>query len=302
MTPPVNHHKCQETRPACGHCVKSGLNCDYPVAPQVVHQVSRQTLPNGKPPSRLTWDKPRQQVPIFTLQDMRFFQHFLLSCFPSHPIGNESIWTHEIPCLSQEVGTERRELTPRRLLIGSQYEYLMHAILGMAASDLMSQDRTLVTFAMSHRLKAIKSIKETLTETPKTNAFEQGNALMATCFALTFQSVALDDGMTEYMTFVRGVVIVAIQMYCRGAKFIFRNWIGDDQLNVLRPFMEKLAPTKRDWTDMALAGLRALEPLCRHPVERECYKLLTSMAEALYTSPFLGMRRTPYLPHLTSHH
>lgn len=89
----------------------------------------------------------------------------------------------------------------------------MHAILGLSASDLMVQeDPSLVTFAMTHRLKAIKAIKKALSETPKTNTFEEGNALMATCFALTFQSVLLDDGMAEYMTFCRGIVLVAIQM------------------------------------------------------------------------------------------
>ena len=34
---------------------------------------------------------------------MRFFQHFLLKCYPQHPLGNENIWTHEVPCLSQNV-------------------------------------------------------------------------------------------------------------------------------------------------------------------------------------------------------
>ena len=34
-----NGRQCQETRPACGHCVKTGLKCEYPAAPQVVHQV-----------------------------------------------------------------------------------------------------------------------------------------------------------------------------------------------------------------------------------------------------------------------
>lgn len=34
---------------------------------------------------------------------MRFFQHFLFNCIPHHPIGSESIWTHEIPCLSEKV-------------------------------------------------------------------------------------------------------------------------------------------------------------------------------------------------------
>ena len=34
--------QCQETRPACGHCVKTGLKCEYPSMPQITHQVRRQ--------------------------------------------------------------------------------------------------------------------------------------------------------------------------------------------------------------------------------------------------------------------
>lgn len=48
-------------------------------------------------------DQPMQQIPLFTMQDMRFFQYFLVHTVPSHPIGNERIWTHEIPCLSHNV-------------------------------------------------------------------------------------------------------------------------------------------------------------------------------------------------------
>jgi hypothetical protein len=31
--------KCQETHPACGHCTKTGLKCEYPSTPQITHQV-----------------------------------------------------------------------------------------------------------------------------------------------------------------------------------------------------------------------------------------------------------------------
>ncbi|KAI0453201.1 C6 zinc finger protein [Xylaria acuta] len=243
--------KCQETRPSCGHCVKTGLKCEYPLVPQITHQ-------------------PQHQIPLFSLQDMRFFQHFLLTCSPHQPLGNDSIWTHEVPCLSQN------------------YEYLMHAILGLAASDLMIQDPSLVTFAMAHRLKAIKAIKRTLTDVPKTNTFEEGNALLATCYALTFQSVMLDDGMAEFMTFCRGIVIVAIQMYCKGAKFIFSNFLGDDQLAYLQPLMETVPLIQKDWTDMAVASIAALEPLCKQQVEIEYHQFITNIANALYTSSFLA--------------
>jgi hypothetical protein len=31
--------QCQETHPACGHCLKTGLKCEYPASPQITHQV-----------------------------------------------------------------------------------------------------------------------------------------------------------------------------------------------------------------------------------------------------------------------
>ncbi|KAI0011723.1 C6 zinc finger protein [Xylariaceae sp. FL0662B] len=243
--------KCQESQPSCGHCLKAGLKCEYPAVPLVTHQ-------------------PQHQIPLFSIQDMRFFQHFLLSCFPHYPLKNESIWTHEVPCLSQN------------------HEYLMHAILGLAASDLMAQDPSLVMFAMMHRLKAIKAIKKTLNDVSKMNTFEEGNALVATCFALTFQSVCLDDGMGEFMTFCRGIVIVMTQMFIKGVKFVFSNLVGDNQQELLRPFLEAMPLIRRDWTDMAVAGIRALEPLCKRQVEIEYYQLLSEMVEALYTSSFIA--------------
>ncbi|KAI2465721.1 hypothetical protein F4781DRAFT_15781 [Annulohypoxylon bovei var. microspora] len=241
--------KCQETQPACGHCVKTGLKCEYPTAPQVVHQ-------------------PQHQIPLFSLQDMRFFQHFLFTCFPNHPLGNESIWTHEIPCLSQT------------------YEYLMHAILGLAASDLMQQDPSLITFAMMHRLKAIRAIKKTLNEAPKSNTFEEGNALVATCFALTFQSVILDDGMTEFMTFVRGIVLVSMQMWTKGARPLFTNLHQSDPQKLLKPFIEAVPPIRADYAHAASRSLRALAPLCTRDVELEYQRFLAGMAEALPASSY----------------
>ncbi|KLU89709.1 hypothetical protein MAPG_08678, partial [Magnaporthiopsis poae ATCC 64411] len=274
--------KCQENRPACGHCVKTGLKCEYPAAPMVVHQ-------------------PRHQIPIFTMQDMRFFQHFLFKCYPHHPLNNDGIWTHEVPCLSQE------------------YDYLMHAVLGLAASDLTQDDPSLVEAAMSHRLKAIKAVKKALADAPRRSrpqqqlqkgsnacgngggsaAFssDEGNALLATCFALTFQSVLLEDGMAEYMTFIRGIIIVAIQMYAKGARFLFTNFIEDEQDALLRPLIEQVPMINRVWAEGAIAAVAGLSPLVTAHSEEEDGKTaaayhahLATMAEQMLASPFLAYK------------
>lgn len=179
----------------------------------------------------------------------------------------------------------------------------MHAILGLAASDLMRQDPSLVTSAMAHRVKAISAIKKSLAGAPAgsssspsstTSVFEEGNALMAACFALTFQSVCMDDGMAEYMTFCRGVVVVAAHMYRQGGgRFIFRNWVGEDQQAILRPLIESVPPIRREWTDAAIAAVASLEPLCGHQVEIEYQQHLKKWAETLYVDSFRGMQAPP---------
>ncbi|RYP50109.1 hypothetical protein DL768_004313 [Monosporascus sp. mg162] len=195
-----------------------------------------------------------------SLQDMRFFQHFLTTRPPAHPIANES------------------------------YQYLMHAILGFAASDLMRKDPSLVTPAIMHRVKAINAIKKSLANVPNSSTFEEGNALLATCFVLIFQSVSLEDGMAEYMTFFRGLLIVGIQMYCKGGKFIFTNCFGDGQTALLEPLMEAIPPIRREWTDMAVASIEALEPLCKHQLEVEYCQLLKEWAETLYTNSLQALQ------------
>ncbi|RYP92407.1 hypothetical protein DL770_001507 [Monosporascus sp. CRB-9-2] len=141
-----------------------------------------------------------------------------------------------------------------------------------------------------HRVKAINAIKKSLANAPKSSTFEEGNALLATSFALTFQSVSLEDGMVEYMTFCRGILIVAIQMYCKGSKFIFKDWIPDEREALLKPLMETIPPIRREWTDMAVASIAALEPLCKHQLEAEYCQLLKEWAETLYTNSFQGMQ------------
>ncbi|SPO03425.1 related to UPC2 - regulatory protein involved in control of sterol uptake [Cephalotrichum gorgonifer] len=239
----------KETRPACGHCVKTGLKCEYPSSPQVIHQ-------------------PHHQIPLFSLQDMRFFQHFLLKCYPAVPISNESVWTHEVPCLSHE------------------HEYLMHAMLGLAASDLMEEDPSLITFAMSHRLRAIKSIKKRLADMSRSTqvTHDESNAMVATCFALTFQSVQLDDGMAEFMAFVRGILIVSMQMWMKGVSPIFTNMVSEDAEALLEPLMRDLPLVQREWSDMALTAIQNLRPLCYDEVEIEYCDLMIEWVQKLYTS------------------
>lgn len=147
-----------------------------------------------------------------------FLPAFSLTLFPASSPGERS---HMDPRSPQPLAQREPPLSswPRRDHMKThitQYEYLMHAILGLAASELIGTDTGLVEAAMLHRLQALRAIKRRLSSiapsssqarlyppspsTPSTVSrpnltYEEGNALLATCFALTFQSVILADGM-----------------------------------------------------------------------------------------------------------
>jgi hypothetical protein len=169
----------------------------------------------------------------------------------------------------------------------------MHACLGLAASDLSKStpSSTLQTAAMTHRLKAIRAIKQTLSSVRQSNTgstWEEGNALMATCFALTFQSVLLDDGMVEYMTFIRGVIIVGIQMYMKGARLLFGEFLDEGQVELFRPIMEQVPLVNGEWVRGAVLAVHGLEGLCRGEVERGYWEHLRDMAVGLGVSSWSG--------------
>ncbi|KAI5927991.1 hypothetical protein F4810DRAFT_646336 [Camillea tinctor] len=197
---------------------------------------------------------------------MRLFQHFLIACTPHHPLGNDTIWTHEIPCLSQN------------------YEFLMHGILGFAASSLLAEDPSLRTLAISHRIKAIRAVKKVLGDATHATTFEEGNALLATCYALTFQSIYLDDGMAEFMTFSRGIMLIMFHMLNKGTKFIFQNTFGWEQLELIKPLVEATPPIPKEWADMAVKGIADLKPLYKDGIESKLYKLISDVSMALHGS------------------
>jgi hypothetical protein len=179
----------------------------------------------------------------------------------------------------------------------------MHAILGFSASELMRNDASVVSSAMNHRIKAIRAIKKRLAETARSSmGYEEANAMVATCYALTFQSVSLDDGLAEYLTFIRGIMIVGMQMLFRGIKPIFENMMEPDQDALLEPLMQGLPLIPKGYTDSAMEALTNLKPLCTQSVEVEYHQHLVTMVEKLYINSWDGKSLKPVtqLSHLSN--
>lgn len=172
----------------------------------------------------------------------------------------------------------------------------MHSILGYSASELIQTDPSLANAALTHRVKAIRSIKKRLSESGRGEmTYEESNAMVASCFALTFQSTKLDDGLAEYMTFIRGIAIVAMQMGFRGIKPVFPTLFEDNQNEILQPYMEDLPLIQRGLADAAAASIQGLRPLCTTPLELEYLQKLQEIVEQLYINSFEGKNPHVYL-------
>lgn len=65
--------KCNEVRPNCLKCCRLGLQCVYVDSPNA-------SFPSKTPPSGLTLD------------DLRFYHHFLTAALPSLPFEGEDVW------------------------------------------------------------------------------------------------------------------------------------------------------------------------------------------------------------------
>lgn len=99
--------KCQEERPECGHCKKSGLKCEYPMRHQWAHERSNEMSDQAL---EQVVQRPAQLVVqisdnhgTFSLSDMKLFHHFLIAAYPHLPLGFEKAWTTEFPSVAHQV-------------------------------------------------------------------------------------------------------------------------------------------------------------------------------------------------------
>ncbi|OBT46921.1 hypothetical protein VE00_02007 [Pseudogymnoascus sp. WSF 3629] len=252
--------KCPENHPDCTQCTKRGLTCEWPEI-----QIE-QTGNDGKRIVRAI--PPQIDSPnTFSMQDFRLFNHFVKECHPSHPLGNEAAWTHDIPSIAHN------------------HEYLLHAMLGLAASDISGyspNDSTMALSGINHRVRAIESLSSALSRGVHT--MEEGNAMLATCYTLVFQSALIADGFAEYMSFIRGCMVVAWQMGVKQLKFVFEGILSDEQLVKMGPYLQGTPDIDPDLTNGAIGSLEACRPLVVRPEEKAFFECMLEIVQAAQIS------------------
>jgi len=231
--------KCQEDLPECTNCKRLGFKCVYPGSAASSSELSPAPV------------APLRTAPgTFTMEDMRYFHHFLVTAYPPLPMGGDEVWKG-VAALSH------------------QYDYLVHSMLGLAASHLSLYTGNDAPSGLAHRVKAISALNESLNR-PCASAAE-GDARFGAIMALTFQASCMPEGMTEFLSMIRGCHIIASTGMIDFNSSLFQEFTAEGYTDSIRRLIGSgglaLEPQQAKYFDDFLVSLRNLGPLCTSPLE-----------------------------------
>jgi hypothetical protein len=136
----------------------------------------------------------------------------------------------------------------------------MHAMLGLAATCLTTTtDVDYSSLAISHRLMAITGLNKALSKASWTSS--DGDAIVAACYALTFQSSYMKDGIFEFLTMVRGCGLVSLRLINDNVDVSF-SIRADDHLDYMKSRLDNLPDIDADLLKGSVSSFDRLLPLC----------------------------------------
>jgi len=162
----------------------------------------------------------------------------------------------------------------------------MHAILGVAASHLeLTTGQDLRSIAIHHRVLTIKGSNEAISKPNRTGA--DGDALLASCYALTFQSTYMSDGLPEFFHMVRGCSLLSGQLKSERLPMAF--FLEErDHFEFMRDKLTDLPVINSELINGAERSLKALPALFDRPGHVEFFKFLTELVNAVKISSLKG--------------
>lgn len=170
-----------------------------------------------------------------------------------------------------------------------QFDFLMHALLALSASHLNKLTTSgLTNVAQAHRLAAIKGLNGVLDQ-PITTA-EQGDAILATCYALLMQSWYMDDGLPAFLIMTRSCELVTRQIRSHDVGSILAEENSDSRIERMRTRLKGAPTFTVECIRASLESLNAIQPLCHQAFEQDFWTKLQDSFIALAQSPIEGKR------------
>lgn len=152
----------------------------------------------------------------------------------------------------------------------------MHAILALSASHLEKLSQSgLTKVAQAHRLAAITGLNSHLDKPLKTAA--DGDAVIATCFALLMQSWYMDDGLESFLVMTRSCELLTKHVRSQKVDAILAR---DDCSRVenMRPRLHGASSYDLDFLSLASQSVNDVGLLCEESYQ---WKLLTSLQQCI---------------------
>lgn len=255
--------KCDETRPACTQCKVKTVECQYPS-----QQLKRDnSVTTRRSPTQSLGSSPAAAQ--FSMNDMQFFHHFLTISFPHLPLGNDDVWVRDIPQFAQE------------------HTFLMHAILALGASHLnrMTPLACYEKEALMHRGHAINGLNSCMAKT--SHIYGEADAMLATCYALTFQSSYMADGISDFVIFVRGCALATGKIRDENAPTAF-NLAPNRHHTVIRPRLHQLPTIHPAHIAQGLSALDEVQVYLNCEAEHKFYNAMRDIFATLQQSSAAG--------------
>lgn len=93
-------------------------------------------------------------------------------------------------------------------------------------------------------------------------SFDQGSALVASCYLLMGQSQYLGDGIQDFMTLTRGSASLRAEMIRLGFPPLFQNLEPKDSIETMRKHLQEIPPLDKPWIDSGGTSLEMLKFIC----------------------------------------
>ena len=175
------------------------------------------------------------------------------------------MWVNEIPKFAQE------------------HDYLMHAMLALGAShlDRITPVAEHTTKAIVHRGHAMAGLSRALAKNER--VYGESDAMVATCYALTFQSTYMSDGLLDFITMVRGCALITGKIREDNSPTAF-NLQPDWHFKLMEPKMKDLPVVHQHLLDNGLLALEEVRPLLITRTDHQFHGALTKVIQGLSRS------------------
>jgi hypothetical protein len=192
----------------------------------------------------------------------------LTIAYPHLPVDNDHVWVHEIPQFAE------------------QHEYLMHAILSLGASHLSRL--TGIDYrreSLVHRGQAIAGLNKALSQTAQ--SYGESDAQLASCYALTFQASYMGDGLSDFITMVRGCALTTDKIRQDHSPTAF-NIRPDCHWKYMAPRLQNLPPVDPVWLEDAYDALENIAPYVSGDTVIDFHAALVDVVISLQASSASG--------------